>query len=89
VIGPSKRQGELLAFMAAYAEREGMPPTLKEMVEFLGARSTTAAHDMLKQLDKKGYVMRKPRASRGTRLTRKAHAFVAAQLSEGDRGQLG
>lgn len=89
MIGPSKRQGELIAFMAAYAEREGMPPTLKEMCEFLGALSTTAAHDMLVQLDKKGYVMRKPRASRGTRLTRKAHAFLAGQLSQSDRGQLG
>lgn len=87
--GPSERQGALLAFMAAYAEREGMPPTLKEMIEFLGARSVTAAHDMLRQLDKKGYVMRKPRVSRGTRLTRKAHAFLASQPGQGDRGQLG
>lgn len=87
--GPSERQGALLAFMAAYAEREGMPPTLKEMREFLGARSSTAPLDMLVQLDKKGYVMRKPRASRGTRLTRKAHAFLAGQLSQSDRGQLG
>jgi repressor LexA len=89
MIGPSKRQGELLAFMAAYAEREGMPPTLEEMCGFLGARSRTAALDMLAALDKKGYVMRKPRASRGTRLTRKAHTFLAGQLSEGERSQLG
>lgn len=89
MIGPSKRQGELIAFMAAYAEREGMPPTLKEMREFLGARSVTAPLDMLTALDKKGYVMRKPRVSRGTRLTRKAHTFLAGQLSQGDRGQLG
>lgn len=87
--GPSDRQAQLLAFMAAFAEREGMPPTLKEMCEFLGARSPTAPLDMLRQLDKKGYVMRKPRASRGTRLTRKAHAFLAGQLSQDDRGQLG
>lgn len=87
--GPSKRQGELLAFMAAYVEREGMPPTLSEMREYLGTKSPNAALDMLKMLDKKGYVMRKPRASRGTRLTRKAHAFLANQLSEGERQQLG
>lgn len=87
--GPSKRQGELLAFMAAYAEREGMPPTLNEMREYLGAKSPNAPLDMLRMLDKKGYVMRKPRASRGTRLTRKAHAFLASQPSEGERQQLG
>lgn len=79
--GPTRRQTALLEFMAAYQTREGMPPTLTEMRRFLNVRSPTAPLDMLKALDRKGYVTRQPRISRGSRLTEKGRAYLSRQLS--------
>lgn len=79
--GPTKRQEELMRFMRDYHAREGLPPTLMEMREFLAVRSPTAPLDMLKQLERKGYVLRKPRVSRGSVLTYKGAKFLG--LAEG------
>ena len=89
MIGPTPRQTILLEFMASYQEREGMPPTLAEMKRALGANSPTAPLDMLRQLDRKGYVTRKPRISRGSTLTEKARAYLSRQLSFEFEGSVG
>ncbi len=79
MIGPSPRQAKLLGFIAATIERDDLPPSLVEMRRFLGCKSPTAPLDMLKSLEAKGYVTRRPRISRGTTLTGKARAFLAGQ----------
>lgn len=81
-IGPTRRQQALLVFIADYQAREGMPPTLPEMRDFLGVRSPTAPLDMLKALERKGYVLRRPRIARGSTLTYKAALFLAG-VAEG------
>lgn len=87
--GPTDKQSRLLEFMAAYQAREGMPPTLAEMRTHLRCKSPTAALDMLRSLDRKGYVTRKPRIARGTALTEKARAYLSRQLSFEFERQLG
>lgn len=86
MIGPTLRQQELLRFIADFTRRERMPPTLVDMASFLGAKSKTAAFDHLRALEKKGYLLRRPRAARATLLTAKAQAFLQS-LAEGSEPQ--
>lgn len=68
------RQKELLDFIAAYTDQRGVPPTLREIGEALGIRSTNGVSDHLKALVRKGYLERvgEARSSRALRLTQRA-----------------
>lgn len=68
------RQRELLDFVAAYTDHKGIPPTLREIGEALGIRSTNGVSDQVKALVKKGFLERvgDARTSRGIRLTHEA-----------------
>lgn len=64
------RQKQLLDFIATYQDQRGIPPTLREIGEALGIRSTNGVSDHIKSLLKKGYLERVggARTSRGVRL---------------------
>ncbi len=68
------RQKQLLDFVAAYQDQKGVPPTLREIGESMGIRSTNGVSDHLKALLKKGYLERvgEARTSRGVRLAQRA-----------------
>lgn len=65
------RQKQLLDFVAAYQDQRGVPPTLREIGEALGIRSTNGVSDHIKALLKKGYLERvgEARSSRGVRIS--------------------
>ena len=62
------RQAEILAFIRAYIEETGFPPTRAEIARKLGFRSANAAEDHLKALARKGAIEIIPGASRGIRV---------------------
>jgi len=62
------RQQEILEFIQAFLQENGMPPTRAEIAHALGFRSANAAEDHLKALARKGVVELLPGASRGIRL---------------------
>lgn len=68
------RQKQLLDFIATYQDQKGLPPTLREIGEAMGIRSTNGVSDHLKALLKKGYLERvgDPRTSRGVRVAQRA-----------------
>jgi repressor LexA len=68
------RQRELLDFVAAFSDQHGIPPSLREIGDALGIRSTNGVSDQVKALVKKGYLERvgDARTSRGLRLSHKA-----------------
>lgn len=68
------RQKQLLDFVAAYQDQKGVPPTLREIGEAMGIRSTNGVSDHLKALLKKGYLERvgDARTSRGIRIAQRA-----------------
>jgi repressor LexA len=68
------RQRELLDFIAAYQDQKGIPPTLREIGEALGIKSTNGVSDHVKALVRKGYLERvgDARSSRGIRLAQAA-----------------
>jgi repressor LexA len=61
------RQRAVLAFISASIEERGYPPTLREIGEHMGIRSTNGVNDHLKALEKKGYLEREDLKSRALR----------------------
>lgn len=68
------RQKELLDFIASFSDQRGIPPTLREIGEALGIKSTNGVSDQVKALVKKGFLERvgEGRTSRGLRITHRA-----------------
>ncbi len=77
------RQREALDFFIAFEDQRGIPPTLREMGEALGIRSTNGVADLLKQLLKKGYLERAgdPRSSRSLRVSNRARGGFRTQAT--------
>lgn len=64
----TERQSEVLEFIRAYAEENGYSPTVREIAEHFGLRSTNAVADHLRALERKGALERDSGAARGIRL---------------------
>ena len=61
------RQKAVLDFISRSIERRGYPPTLREIGEHMGIRSTNGVNDHLKALEKKGHLRREDLKSRAMR----------------------
>jgi repressor LexA len=64
----TNRQREILAFIEKALAREGFPPTIAEIAEAFGLRSTNSIRGHLQALARKGVIELVPSASRGIRL---------------------
>ena len=62
------RQQQILDFVAARIEGEGLPPTLAEIARAFGFNQTRAAHKHLLALEAKGHLTLLPGKARGIRL---------------------
>lgn len=63
----TERQKEILNFISASITERGYPPTLREIGEHFGIRSTNGVNDHLKALEKKGHLRREDLKSRAMR----------------------
>jgi repressor LexA len=54
----TERQEKILAFIQRCIEEQGYPPTIREIGEHFGIRSTNGVNDHLKALERKGYLHR-------------------------------
>jgi repressor LexA len=61
------RQKEVLDYIQESISGRGYPPTLREIGERMGIRSTNGVNDHLKALEKKGYLAREDLKSRALR----------------------
>ncbi len=66
--GLTKRQSQTLEFIRHSIEERGYPPTLREIGEFMGIRSTNGVNDHLRALERKGYLRREDMKSRALKL---------------------
>ena len=71
------RQEKILAFIKKSIHDQGYPPTIREIGEYFGIRSTNGVNDHLKALERKGYLLRGELKSR------------ALSVIEGGRSQAG
>ena len=60
----TKRQSTVLEMIARHIDEAGYPPTIRELGEALGIRSTNGVNDHLKALERKGYLSREDGKSR-------------------------
>ena len=65
----TQRQREILDFISTQIDRHGYPPSLREIGEHFGIRSTNGVSDHLKALQKKGFLAREDLKSRAMRPT--------------------
>lgn len=56
--GLTDRQQQLLHFIEDHLRIHGFPPSIREMADHMGIRSTNGVNDHLKALEKKGYIQR-------------------------------
>ena len=78
----TKRQQEILDFIESFIQRRGYPPTLREIGNEFGIKSTNGVRVNLAALEKKQYIVRRPWLSRSIELV---HAPKVKQ-GEGEVG---
>jgi len=66
--GLTKRQEQTLDFIKSSIGDRGYPPTLREIGEHMGIRSTNGVNDHLRALERKGYLTREDMKSRALKL---------------------
>ncbi len=65
--GLTDRQGQILDFITKTIQDQGYPPTIREIGEEMGIKSTNGVNDHLKALERKGYLKREGLKSRALR----------------------
>jgi repressor LexA len=80
--GLTKRQEQTLDFIRESIRGRGYPPTLREIGEHMGIRSTNGVNDHLRALERKGYLRREDMKSRALRLVDEAE-----ESTEGSNGE--
>jgi len=78
------RQKEVLVFIQESIAARGYPPTLREIGERMGIRSTNGVNDHLKALEKKGYLAREDLKSRALRPLKMPSGHAARAIEIGN-----
>lgn len=63
------RQQAMYHFLQGYLRAHGIPPTIREIGDALGIKTTSLVHYYLRQLEQKGLIQLVAHAARGIRLT--------------------
>jgi repressor LexA len=69
----TQRQEMVLQYIQSSITERGYPPTLREIGNFMGIRSTNGVNDHLRALERKGYLTREDMKSRALRPTMLGH----------------
>ncbi len=64
----TERQREIYEFVAGYVDRQGYPPTVREIGEAVGLASPSTVHAHLANLERAGYLRRDPTKPRALEL---------------------
>ena len=72
----SSKHIRILEFLADYQNEHNRPPSIREIGNKVGITSTSVVNYDLDQLEKRGYIERDDRVSRGVRLTEKVREVV-------------
>ncbi len=77
----TKRQRDVLDFIAEMIQKKGFPPTIREVGNKFKISSTNGVRAILSALTQKGYIRRKPLLSRGIELlTQGTVSFLTVPL---------
>ena len=85
--GLTDRQLQVLAYIAERIRERGYPPTIREIGNELGIRSTNGVNDHLKALERKGYINRSGSKSRAIMVTDLPEELAATHSLSGAAGR--
>lgn len=77
----TKKQKEVLEFIAEFQTREGFPPSVREMCEGLGTSSPGSMYKHVQALEKRRYLEKIPGKKRAWKLTQRASDLVGQPSS--------
>jgi len=86
--GLTKRQEQTLDYIRQSIEQRGYPPTLREIGEYMGIRSTNGVNDHLRALERKGYLRREDMKSRALRVVDQTDRSGAAPPKPSDENSI-
>jgi len=66
----TKRQHEILLTINDYIQSEGMSPTVREICDMTGLKSTSTVYGYIKRLEKQGYIKIKQGSARSIRIVK-------------------
>lgn len=82
----TSRQKEILEFIINYTEMKGCSPSIREISEKFNFNSPNGALDHIKALERKGYIKRESKISRGIKVLRNTrYNSVKYKLVEVDK----
>lgn len=56
----SAKQQQILSYLKSEVQKKGYPPSVREICQAVGLKSTSTVHAHLSRLEKKGYIRRNP-----------------------------
>ena len=77
----TKKQQEILDYIVQQQSMKGYPPSVREICEAVGLRSTSTVHGYLSRLEKKGFIRRDPTKPRAIEILDQAIRESAYQGS--------
>ncbi|MEM7151445.1 MAG: transcriptional repressor LexA [Myxococcota bacterium] len=83
----TQRQRQALQFISDCLSDRGYPPTLREIGEHMGIRSTNGVNDHLKALERKGYLIREELKSRALRPVDFDQPKTSSESTDNKRGE--
>ena len=77
----SKKQQEILDYLKDEILTRGYPPTVREICEKVGLRSTSSVHSHLSTLERNGYIRRDPTKPRAIEICDDSFQMVRTEMS--------
>lgn len=68
----TRRQRDVLQVLSDYIDKHGYSPTVRDIADITGHRSTSTVHGLLDRLEQNGYISREPSSPRTIRVLRRA-----------------
>lgn len=75
----SVKQEQILEFIKKEVHAKGYPPSVREICEAIGLKSTSTVHGHLSRLEKKGYIRRDPTKPRAIEVLNTEHITEYSQ----------
>ncbi len=83
--GLSERHRKIMEFLTQFQEQNGYSPSIREIGESIGVRSTSLVDYYLKQLEELKYIDRDQHISRSIRVVRPLYASITQQAMQAAR----
>lgn len=77
----SRKQQEILDYLKEEILAKGYPPTVREICEKVGLRSTSSVHSHLSTLEKNGYIRRDPTKPRAIEICDDSFQMVRTEMA--------